>query len=438
MRENSQKPPLLDALMCHYDELVHHVRKRFGDKSFAQEVVHEVYVQLTRTNPSEQIGTPLALLKHISTCKAIDLQRANTSRNLWQESVAAVPDTKTHTTDGEEMLRGKQLVDSIQSVVSNLPSRCKEVFILHKIEDMSQQEVALQLGISRKMVVKHMERAMSSIRPIWNETPLEAIANTGSAPTAAANVFVPDDVIPRSTVKRSKIEKLSRAVAMLCVVSFVTWLTDPVYQSQKISTGIGETSTVTLADGSRIYLNTDSEIIVESHLFSRQFTLHRGEAGFDVAHTFRRFVVKANRTVVTDIGTIFDVRNLQDGATVKVVQGAVKVRSDEGETMLLTTNQAVNSIAGKLQPLADIAPEKSSAWRRGKLYFDGTPLRDAVQDMQRYRVKPITLSSDQVGNLRLSGEYNTHEIEDLLSTLPTILPVTVQRRLDATIISKSK
>jgi hypothetical protein len=53
MREDSQNLPLLDALMRHYDELVDHVRRRFGDKNFAHEVVHEVYMHVVNARPRE-------------------------------------------------------------------------------------------------------------------------------------------------------------------------------------------------------------------------------------------------------------------------------------------------------------------------------------------------------------------------------------------------
>jgi transmembrane sensor len=164
-------------------------------------------------------------------------------------------------------------------------------------------------------------------------------------------------------------------------------------------------------------------------------TLLRGEAGFDVAHTYRSFVVTANRTTVTDIGTVFDVRNQEDGARVSVQQGAVEVRSDSGPPLVLTADQSVRSSNGKLERLPDPEPGQSGAWRRGKLYFNGTPLREAALDMQRYLAQPIVLADARSGDLRLSGEYDIKDVNDLLRVLPTILPVTVKRNADNVVIS---
>jgi RNA polymerase sigma factor (sigma-70 family) len=437
MRQDSQNLPLLDALMRHYDELVDHVRRRFGDKNFAHEVVHEVYMHVVRTRPHEQDGTPLALLKHISTCKAIDLQRAATSRNQWQESVDAVPDVNLHHSDGEEILRGKQLIDALEIVIGDLPPRCREVFVLHKLQDMSQDEVATQLGISRKMVGKHMERAMSAIRPMWNDVHAENDDSTmrASLATPLRPRFPAQETMVRGAAKRRTVRKIAAMAAMLLLSTGVAWLIDPAYDTRQITTAAGQRSALTMADGSRIQLNTDSELRIESRLFSRRMTLLRGEAGFDVAHTYRSFVVEANRTTVTDIGTVFDVRNEEDGARVSVQQGAVEVRSDDGQSQMLTANQAVRSAGGKLDKLTELEPGQSGAWRRGKLYFNGTSLQEAALDMQRYLAQPIVLADARIGDLRLSGEYDIKDIDDLLRVLPTILPVTVKRNAGAVVIS---
>jgi transmembrane sensor len=432
MRQDLQNLPLLDVLMRHYDELVEHVRRRFGDKNFAHEVIHEVYMHVVRTHPREQDGTPLALLKHISTCKAIDLQRAATSRSQWQESVDAVPDVSLLHVDGEEMLRGKQLVDALESAIADLPPRCREVFVLHKLQDLSQDEVATQLGISRKMVGKHMERAMTAIRPVWGDTHSDIDAATLREPLVTR--FPSRDAIVHGNAKRRTVRKMA-VMATLLLSSAITWLIDPVYDTRQIATDIGQTSTLSMADGSRIYLNTNSALQIESRLFSRRMTLTRGEAGFDVTHTYRSFVVQANRTVVTDIGTVFDVRNEDGGVRVSVQQGAVEVRTDSGQSQTLTTNQMLLSADGKLQRLPDLNAEQNGAWRRGKLYFDGTPLRQALLDMQRYMTQPIRLADARIGDLRLSGEYDIKDIDDLLKVLPTILPVNVRHNDGAVVIS---
>lgn len=50
----SGSPPLLQAIVAHYDELTGYIRRRFGDKAFAQEVVHEVCLKVLKGPAPEQ------------------------------------------------------------------------------------------------------------------------------------------------------------------------------------------------------------------------------------------------------------------------------------------------------------------------------------------------------------------------------------------------
>lgn len=74
------KPSLLSTLVRHYDELVDHVRRRFGDRGFAREVVHDVCVQLLEKREPQEVRTPLALLRKISHDQAVDRYRSERRR----------------------------------------------------------------------------------------------------------------------------------------------------------------------------------------------------------------------------------------------------------------------------------------------------------------------------------------------------------------------
>lgn len=83
------KPSLISTLVRHYDDLVDHVRRRFGDRGFAREVVHDVCVQLLEKREREDVRTPLALLRKISHDQAISRYRSERRR---QALVVALPD----------------------------------------------------------------------------------------------------------------------------------------------------------------------------------------------------------------------------------------------------------------------------------------------------------------------------------------------------------
>ena len=64
----------------------------------------------------------------------------------------------------EEKSLEEQLIESLKVAIDELPDKMKTVFTLCKIEGRNQKEVAKELGISIKMVEKHISKAKQQIR----------------------------------------------------------------------------------------------------------------------------------------------------------------------------------------------------------------------------------------------------------------------------------
>ena len=69
-----------------------------------------------------------------------------------------LPDGVSEAPAGAPARRGAR-VRSPAAAIESLPPRCREVFVLHKVHELPQAEVALTLGISRKAVEKHVRLA---------------------------------------------------------------------------------------------------------------------------------------------------------------------------------------------------------------------------------------------------------------------------------------
>lgn len=60
----------------------------------------------------------------------------------------------------ERWCDGRQLLLRLADAFDRLPDRCREVFWLRRVEELSQREVAVRLGISEKTVEKHVAKGM--------------------------------------------------------------------------------------------------------------------------------------------------------------------------------------------------------------------------------------------------------------------------------------
>ena len=249
------------------------------------------------------------------------------------------------------------------------------------------------------------------------------------------------------TQRRLQAQKTVGTMLGIALLAGIWWI-DPVLQSQSLNTALGQQIHHRMADGSQIVLNTDSLLILEHRLRTRSMTLLRGEAAFTVAKEWRPFIVKSGSALVRDIGTAFTVRRLEASSLITVLEGVVEVSHHTGmksnpAPLVLRAGQSLQTHDWHSQPQKTAATTASAietvdvtlatAWRQGRIVFDGTPLHQAVAEIQRYHAAPISVDSVVPANLRLSGVYDISRIDALLDILPQALPVQVERRADGSV-----
>lgn len=252
------------------------------------------------------------------------------------------------------------------------------------------------------------------------------------------------ELFPLPEIKKPRKKKTAANATLLLamIAAGLLWL-DPAYRSEQHATVIGQRADITLADGSKLTLNTDTQLEVSWHLRSRRVALRQGQALFSVAKAaYRPFTVAAGKADIRVVGTVFDVYRQQDHVTVTVEEGKVQVTSKAASghmrTMLTANQQITMSADGALQPAHDINPANSLAWRDGKLVFEQTPLSQAIAEIQRYRREPIRLQSAALGKLRFSGVFAIDNTDKLLQLLPDILPVKVKQQKDGSLLVSEK
>lgn len=164
MLRTSSYPPLLAALLRHYDDLVDQLRRRFGDRGFAREVVHDVCVNVLERPRGDVVRAPLALLRRMSHDMAVDRCRAEDRRRRWVESVQSLPDVESGRPTPEQTAAAREELQRLSDAIAALPDRCRLVFVMHKVHELPHEEVAARLGISRKTVEKHLRLGMAACR----------------------------------------------------------------------------------------------------------------------------------------------------------------------------------------------------------------------------------------------------------------------------------
>jgi transmembrane sensor len=201
-------------------------------------------------------------------------------------------------------------------------------------------------------------------------------------------------------------------------------------------TALGERRVVPLPDGSRVSLDSDSEVRVRYIQDARKLTLVRGQARFDVARDVRRpFSVAAGGQTVIALGTAFNVDLLGRTVRVTLLHGQVTVLGDEyGRAAIRSTTNAPSqgvrldpgeelTAAPSTPPVVSAASvERVSAWESGQIMFDNEPLDAVALRVSRYAAHPVRVAP-QVAGLRISGVFNTGDVAGFVQTMGAYLPV---------------
>ncbi|MBO9710290.1 MAG: FecR domain-containing protein [Caulobacter sp.] len=195
--------------------------------------------------------------------------------------------------------------------------------------------------------------------------------------------------------------------------------------SRTYFTEVGGRALVPLPDGSKIELNTATQVRTLVRARVREVWLDRGEAYFEVAHDTRRpFVVHAGAKTVTVLGTKFLVR--RDGARVEVavVEGRVRVSDSHPPATAtpapaLTRGEIVVS-DGASTLVAEKSVERVTgelSWRQGVIYFDQATLGDAARNFNRYNRKQIVIDDPEVAAMRIGGNFEAVDVDAFLRLL---------------------
>lgn len=198
------------------------------------------------------------------------------------------------------------------------------------------------------------------------------------------------------------------------------------------TTGVGDVRSVTLADGTRLWLDTASAVDVRFTPGERRIMLRRGRICVETGTTPTAsrdsgvpLIVTTRQGEIRDIGTRFTVLDGGDHTQVAVFDGIVLVRTADGAfTHRLDAGQAASFSSNAIQPAnpADAFDESAAAWTRAQLIVERIRLGDLVETLARYR-RGVLRCDTAVADLRVSGVFSLADTDRALASLAVGLPV---------------
>lgn len=232
----------------------------------------------------------------------------------------------------------------------------------------------------------------------------------------------------RRRVRRPRRWLALAAAACVAAIAITIALPEPLAGLYSdYATRTGERRMLELADGSRVWLNSDSALSVYFSPQQRRLRLHSGEALFEVAKDAARpFIVEARGGEVRAVGTRFDVDSRGPQVRIDVTEGVVQVNSAGSEPVRLSAGERLSyREAAAPEPVQPLDLSSASAWQRGKLIFNQRPLGEVLDELERYVPGRIVLTDSAMRQHKVSGVFDLRDPDALLKTLERLQPVTV-------------
>jgi len=202
-------------------------------------------------------------------------------------------------------------------------------------------------------------------------------------------------------------------------------------EAEVYQTDIGEQKHVSLDDGTAVFLDTNTKLVVKFNGKSRMVDLRYGRASFRVAPDSqkRAFAVRAAQKLVIGTRSTFDVGHDGDQVSVLLIQGRATIENsatDAGASQTLSDGERLIFASGQLVKLdrPDLVP--LLAWHTGQAMFENSALSSVVTEMNRYSTIKLEIDDARLANMKVSGVYRVGDNAHFARSLERLLPIKVR------------
>lgn len=198
----------------------------------------------------------------------------------------------------------------------------------------------------------------------------------------------------------------------LCYRERDTLLREEVYNTLLVPRGAEYK--VSLADGTLVWLNSESELRYPVRFSGNRRTVYlKGEGYFVVApDKDRPFTVSTGDDVdVRVLGTKFNVSAYagDEEIVTTLAEGSVEIVMSGDSTRMQPNEQVVFNKKEKTFYSGEVDASVYSAWKDGKFIFEDQPLERIMERLKRWYDMEVFYANDEVREYRLTGDLKKYE-----------------------------
>jgi RNA polymerase sigma-70 factor (family 1) len=146
----------------YWPALVNTAYKKLSSREKAEDIVQNIFIDIYQRRTTIELTISLkAYLNQALKFKILNEYRAKNISSKYQKHLFFNPDCKN---DLANALEAKELELEINTILNELPEKCKQVFLLSRKESLSNRNISARLNITVSTVEKHIGKALKTLR----------------------------------------------------------------------------------------------------------------------------------------------------------------------------------------------------------------------------------------------------------------------------------
>jgi len=148
--------------LAYYDELVGVWSRRTGNRHDAEDAAHDAIERLLKADASVALKARGYLFQAAGHRLIDRWRRQDRAEHIPLDQLGEADQLILD--DPDAPVRASRLADDLAKVLAELPPKCREAFVLNRIEGWTQAEVAAHMGLSKNMIERYVMRAIEHVR----------------------------------------------------------------------------------------------------------------------------------------------------------------------------------------------------------------------------------------------------------------------------------
>lgn len=191
----------------------------------------------------------------------------------------------------------------------------------------------------------------------------------------------------------------------------------------------GKRSSITLADGTKVWLNSGSKLVFPAVFTQEKREVYlEGEGIFEVSHDKAHpFIVKSGEQNIEVLGTVFNVSNYQDddeistvlkSGSIKISYNNSKIKDSANNITIVPNTLAVYERYNKQIKTQIVEVEKYFSWRDGIFIFKNDSMKSIMKKISRYYNIEIDINNKELSEATFSGYLDVKDnVENIIKVI---------------------